>query len=75
MGKRVKVGRVDEFSHVVWADKLECLSKALKDDSGLLIRPIVRRSMPRELKLLVGHPASYMISILQRSPQSVDNRT
>jgi len=53
LGKRVKVDGVDEFSHVVWADKLERLSKALKDDSGLLI-PTVRRSMPRALKLLVG---------------------
>ena len=42
-----------EFSHVVWANKLERLSKALKDDSGLLI-PTVRRSMPTALKLLVG---------------------
>ena len=53
LGKRVKVDGVDEFSHVVWADKLEHLSKALKDNSGLLI-PTVCKSMPRPLKLLVG---------------------
>ncbi|KAF8153332.1 hypothetical protein B0H34DRAFT_800549 [Crassisporium funariophilum] len=53
LGKRVKVDGVEEFSHVVWADKLERLSVALKDNSGLLI-PTVRRSMPRALKLLVG---------------------
>jgi len=53
LGKRVKVDGVEEFSHVVWADKLERISKALKDDSGLLI-PTMRKSMPRALKLLVG---------------------
>jgi len=53
LGKWVKVDGVEEFSHVVWADKLERISKALKDDSGLLI-PTVRKSMPRALKLLVG---------------------
>ncbi|PPQ72578.1 hypothetical protein CVT25_006547 [Psilocybe cyanescens] len=53
LGKRVRVDGVEEFSHVVWADKLQRLATALKDDSGLLI-PNVRRSMPRALKLLVG---------------------
>ena len=53
LGKRVKVDGVNEFSHVVWANKLEHLSKALKNDSGLLI-PTVHKSMPRPLKLLVG---------------------
>lgn len=53
LGKRVKKDGVEEFSHVVWADKVQRLASALKDDSGLLI-PMVRKSMPRSLKHLVG---------------------
>lgn len=53
LGKGMRVEGIEELSHVVWANKLERVSKALKDDSGLLI-PNVRRSMPRALKLLVG---------------------
>ncbi|KDR76749.1 hypothetical protein GALMADRAFT_139637 [Galerina marginata CBS 339.88] len=53
LGKRVKVDGVEEFSHVVWADKLERVSKALDDKSGLLI-PTVRRTMPRALRTLVS---------------------
>ncbi|KAF8962236.1 hypothetical protein BDZ97DRAFT_1920720 [Flammula alnicola] len=53
LGKRVKVGGVEEFSHIIWADKIGCLVKAIKDENGLLI-PVVRCDMPRVLKLLVG---------------------
>ncbi|KIM35495.1 hypothetical protein M413DRAFT_32445 [Hebeloma cylindrosporum] len=53
LGKRVKGDGVEEFSHVVWADKLERVSKSLKDESGLLI-PIVRKAMPRALRVLVS---------------------
>ena len=45
LGRRVKVDGIDEFSHIIWANKLERISKALKDDSRLLI-PTVCRSMP-----------------------------
>ncbi|PPQ96509.1 hypothetical protein CVT26_010445 [Gymnopilus dilepis] len=53
LGKRVRKDGVEEFSHVVWADKVQRLASALTDSSGLLI-PMVRKSMPRSLKRLVG---------------------
>ncbi|KAF9553006.1 hypothetical protein CPC08DRAFT_646184 [Agrocybe pediades] len=53
LGKRVGVDGSGEFSHVVWANKLERLAAPLKDTSGLLI-PVVRKSMPLALRQLVG---------------------
>ncbi|KAF8148068.1 hypothetical protein B0H34DRAFT_738160 [Crassisporium funariophilum] len=53
LGKRVRVYGADEFTHVGWANRLERNALTLKDDLGLLI-PVVRRLMPRSLKLLVG---------------------
>ncbi|KAF9540436.1 hypothetical protein CPC08DRAFT_770794 [Agrocybe pediades] len=53
LGKRVEVDGVEEFSHVVWADKLERLAALLQDENGLLV-PSVRRSMPKTLRALVN---------------------
>ncbi|KAF9543848.1 hypothetical protein CPC08DRAFT_770162 [Agrocybe pediades] len=53
LGKRVGVDGSGEFSHVVWANKLERLASSLKDTSGLLI-PVAFKSMPRALRQLVG---------------------
>ena len=40
VGKRVKVKGVEEFMHVVWADKVECLAAAIPDTNGLLISAV-----------------------------------
>lgn len=53
LGQRVKVDGVEEFAHVVWANKVERLALDLKDHGGLLI-PSTRKNMPRALRLLVG---------------------
>ena len=53
LGIREKVDGVEEFSHIVWADKVERLANAIPDPSGLLIVP-TRHNLPRVLKKLVG---------------------
>lgn len=53
LGKRMKVEGVEEFSHVVWANKVERLALELKDVGGLLI-PSTRKNLPRALRLLIG---------------------
>ncbi|KAF8218831.1 hypothetical protein L208DRAFT_1039146, partial [Tricholoma matsutake] len=44
---------VEEFMHVVWADKVECLAAAIPDINGLLIGT-VRKKMPRILQKVTG---------------------
>ncbi|KAF8229649.1 hypothetical protein L208DRAFT_1285640, partial [Tricholoma matsutake] len=53
VGKRVKVKGVEEFTHVVWADKVEHLAAAIPDTNGLLIGA-VRKKMPRILQKVTG---------------------
>lgn len=53
VGKRVKVKGVEEFAHVVWADKVERLAAAIPDTNGLLIGA-VRKKMPRILQKVTG---------------------
>jgi hypothetical protein len=53
IGKRVKVNGVEEFAHVVWADKIQRLAAAVPDTNGLLI-PTIRRSMPKVLRRVIG---------------------
>jgi len=53
VGTRVKLQGVEEFAHVVWADKVEKLATAIPDTNGLLIGTI-RKSMPKSLQKVVG---------------------
>jgi hypothetical protein len=55
-GKRVKLSGVEEFTHIVWADKLEQLANTVPDTSGLLIVGVCC-GMPTALKPYVslGH--------------------
>lgn len=58
MGKRVKVDGMEEFSHIVWADKIERLADAVPDTIGLLISSI-REDMPAVLKHYVKEHATW----------------
>ena len=53
VGKRVKNNRVEEFAHVVWADKIEWLAVAIPDTNGLLIGN-VQKTMPKVLQKVTG---------------------
>jgi hypothetical protein len=53
VGTRVKIQGVEEFAHVVWADKIEKLATAIPDTNGLLIGAI-RKTMPKSLQKVVG---------------------
>jgi hypothetical protein len=53
VGKRVKTKGVEEFAHVVWADKVERLAAAIPDTNGLLIGA-VRKTMPKILQKVTG---------------------
>jgi hypothetical protein len=53
VGTRVKIQGVEEFTHVVWADKIEKLAAAIPDTNGLLIGNI-RKAMPKSLQKVVG---------------------
>lgn len=53
IGTRVKVLGVEEFAHVVWADKIEKLAAAIPDTNGLLIGSI-RKAMPKVLQKVTG---------------------
>ncbi|KAF9456578.1 hypothetical protein BDZ94DRAFT_1315003 [Collybia nuda] len=59
MGKRVKVDGMEEYSHIVWADKIEWLTNAVPDTIGLLISSI-RDEMPSVLKHYVKEHASWL---------------
>ncbi|KAF8229587.1 hypothetical protein L208DRAFT_1285833, partial [Tricholoma matsutake] len=54
---QIKVLGIEEFTHVVWADKIEKLAIAIPDMNGLLIGNI-RKVMPRVLQKVTGcgHP-------------------
>jgi hypothetical protein len=51
--KRVKIRGVEEFAHVVWADKIKKLATAIPDTNGLLIGNIWRL-MPKTLQKVTG---------------------
>jgi hypothetical protein len=53
VGTRMKVKGVEEFAHVVWADKVERLAAAIPDMNGLLIGA-VRKVMPKVLQKVTG---------------------
>lgn len=53
MGKRVKIDGVEEFSHIVWAHKIERLANAVPDTIGILISTI-RKDMPSVLQHYVS---------------------
>ncbi|KAG5633384.1 hypothetical protein H0H81_008265, partial [Sphagnurus paluster] len=51
LGKKVKVGGIEVYTHVAWADKIERLAKALSDNSNLLVQSM-RDNMAPSLKAL-----------------------
>lgn len=53
VGKHVMTNGIEEFAHVVWADKIEKLTAAIPDANGLLIST-VRKSMPKALQKVTG---------------------
>jgi len=53
VGTRVKVHGVEEFAHVVWANKIEKLAAAIPDTNGLLISS-TRKAMPKALQKVTG---------------------
>jgi hypothetical protein len=53
VGTRMKVKGVEEFAHIVWADKVEWLAAAIPDTNGLLIGA-VRKAMPKVLQKVTG---------------------
>jgi hypothetical protein len=53
VGKRVTVTAVEEFTHVVWVDKVEHLVAAIPDSNGLLISTIWK-SMSKILQKITG---------------------
>jgi hypothetical protein len=69
---RVKVKGVEEFTHVVWADKVEQLAAAIPDTNGLLIGAI-QKAMPKVLQKVTrtGHTewVSFCKAIWQHSDQ------
>jgi hypothetical protein len=53
IGTQVKVLGVEEFTHVVWADKVKKLAAAIPDMNGLLISS-TRKAMPKVLQKVTG---------------------
>jgi hypothetical protein len=53
VGKWVKTKGVEEFTHIVWADKVEWPVAAIPDTNGLLIGTI-RKNMPKILQKVLG---------------------
>jgi hypothetical protein len=53
IGKQVKVNGMEEFAHIVWADKIECLASMVPDTNGLLI-PTICQTMPKVLRKVIG---------------------
>ncbi|KAG6807673.1 hypothetical protein H0H92_006741 [Tricholoma furcatifolium] len=54
LGQKVKVNRVEMYTHVAWADKVERLAKAVLDDNNLLICT-TRDNMAPSLRALVPY--------------------
>jgi hypothetical protein len=53
IGTRVKVLRVEEFAHIVWADKVEKLAVTILDTNSLLISS-TWKVMPKVLQKVTG---------------------
>ncbi|RXW14874.1 hypothetical protein EST38_g10980 [Candolleomyces aberdarensis] len=53
LGKKVVVAGVEEYSHIVWADKVEKLAKEIPDTGNLLVDS-TREKLPKAIKKLVG---------------------
>ena len=49
VGTQVKIHGVEEFTHVVWANRIEKLAAAIPDTNGLLISS-TRKAMPKALQ-------------------------
>jgi hypothetical protein len=53
LGKKVMAAGVEEFSHIVWADKVEKLAADIPDTGNLLVDSI-REKLPKAIRKLVG---------------------
>ncbi|KAG6843585.1 hypothetical protein H0H87_002953, partial [Tephrocybe sp. NHM501043] len=58
VGKRVTINRVEEWSHIAWADRVEHLTGAILDSERLLINQ-VRKKLPRAMCDLLGSHSSW----------------
>jgi len=53
LGTKVKVNRVEMYTHIAWANKMEKLAKAIPDNNNLLVGRC-RQLLPPMLKALVS---------------------
>ena len=53
LGMKVKVNRVEMYTHVAWANKMEKLAKAILDNNNLLVGGC-RQQLPPTLKALIS---------------------
>lgn len=53
LGTRISVGGIDEYTHVVWADKVEKLAANIPDTNNLLVAS-VRKSLPKTIRRIIG---------------------
>ncbi|KAG6915874.1 hypothetical protein DXG01_009451 [Tephrocybe rancida] len=54
LGKKIKVNGVETWTHVVWADQMQRLAKAIPDEGSLLVKS-ARNNMAPSLRALVPH--------------------
>jgi hypothetical protein len=53
LGLRISVGGIDEYTHVVWADKVEKLAANIPDTNNLLVAS-VRKALPKTIRKIIG---------------------
>jgi hypothetical protein len=53
LGTRVKTQGIDEYAHIVWANRIERCAAAIPDTDNLLINK-TRKAMPRALRKVIG---------------------
>jgi hypothetical protein len=53
LGTRTSVGGIDEYTHVVWADKVEKLAANIPDTNNLLVAS-VRKGLPKTIRRIIG---------------------
>jgi hypothetical protein len=51
--KKTKVGGIEEYTHVVWANKMEKLARDLPDPTNLLV-PSTRKKLPSAINDIIG---------------------
>ena len=53
LGLRTSVKGIDEYTHVVWADKVEKLAANIPDTNNLLVASI-RKALPKTIRRIIG---------------------